>query len=75
MNSLTPDWDLKNFKAMYVKVKQLNSDFAKRLQEINGSDAIVNALVRRVFAQSGSVSFSEGWMKRLGPIFSAYLDK
>jgi hypothetical protein len=76
MNNLTPDWELKNFKAMYASVKQLNSDFAKRLQEIKGSDAIVNALVRLdMFAQSGSVSFSESWMKRLGPIFSAYLDK
>jgi hypothetical protein len=76
MNRLAPDWDLKNFKAMYATVKQLNSDFAKRLQEIKGSDAIMNALVRLdMFAQSGSVSFSEGWMKQLGPIFSAYLEE
>ena len=76
MNRLTPDWELKNFKDMYAKVKQLNRDFAKRLREIKGSDAVINALVRLdTFAQSGSYSFSEDWMKRLGPIFSAYLDK
>ena len=76
MKGLTPDWDLKNFKGMYAKVKQLNSDFAKRLREIRGNDAIINALVRLdMFAQSGSFMFSEDWVKRLESIFSAYLDE
>lgn len=76
MKGLTPDWDLKNFKSMYAKVKQLNSDFAKRLREIKGNDAIINALVRLdMFAQAGSFMFSEDWAKRLDSIFSAYLDE
>jgi hypothetical protein len=76
MNGMTPDWKLNHFKEMYAKVKQLNSDFAKRLRETKGKDAIISALVRLdMFAQSGSFLFSEDWMKRLGPIFSAYLNK
>ena len=76
MKGFTPDWELKNFKGMYAKVKQINSDFAKRLQEIKGNDAIVNALVRLdMFAQAGSFMFSEDWVKRLESIFSAYLDE
>lgn len=76
MNGLTPDWELKYFKDMYAKVKQLNSDFAKRLRVITGKDANINALTRLdMFAQAGSFSSSEDWIKRLEAIFSAYLDK
>ena len=76
MKGLTPDWELKNFKDMYAKVKQLNSDFAKRLREIKGNDANINALIRLdMFAQAGAFSSSEDWIKRLESIFSAYLDK
>jgi hypothetical protein len=76
MNGLTPDWKLINFKDMYAKVKQLNSDFAKRLQEIKGKDANINALIRLdMFAQAGVFSSSKDWIKRLESIFSAYLDK
>jgi hypothetical protein len=76
MNGLTPDWKLTNFKDIYVKVKQLNSDFSKRLREIKGKDANINALIRLdMFAETGAFSFSKNWIKRLESIFSAYLDE
>lgn len=76
INKLEPDWELTNFKEMYVKIKQLNSDFAKRLREIKGKDANINALVRLdMFAQIGAFSFSKDWIKRVESIFSAYLDE
>jgi len=76
MNGLIPDWKLKSFKDMYAKVKQLNSDFSKRLREIKGKDANINALIRLdMFAQAGAFSFSEDWMKKLEPLFSNHLDK
>ncbi len=74
INNLEPDWDLKNFRSMYAAVNQINFDFAERLKLIKGSDANINALILLdLFAQAGSLSFSESWMKELEPMFAAYL--
>jgi len=74
-NNLSADWELKHFKDMYAKVSLLNADFAQRLREMKGNDANINALVLLdLFAQTGTCSFSENWMKQLEPIFLAYLD-
>lgn len=76
MRGLIPDWELTNFKNMYVKVKQLNSDFAKRLREMKGKDANINALIRLdMFAQAGIFASSGDWIKHLESIFSAHLDE
>jgi hypothetical protein len=73
-NNLKPDWDLKHFRDMYSAVNQINYDFAERLKAIKGRDANINALILLdLFAQAGSLSFSENWMKELEPLFAAYL--
>jgi len=74
IHNLEPDWDLKNFRDMYSAVNQINFDFAERLKLIKGRDANINALILLdLFAQAGSLSFSESWMKELDPLFAAYL--
>ena len=73
-NGLEPDWHLKKFRDMYAVVNQINYDFAERVKLIKGRDANMNALILLdLFAQAGSLSFSEKWMKELEPLFSAYL--
>ncbi len=73
-NNMTPDWEMHHFKDMYAKVNQLNNDFAERVREMKGKDTNINALVLLdLFAQVGSFSFSDDWMKPMEPLFSAFL--
>jgi len=73
-NDMTPDWNLSHFKDMYAQVNQLNNDFAERVREIKGKDTNINALVLLdLFAQVGSFTFSDDWMKPLEPLFTAFM--
>ncbi len=75
-NNDKPDWDLHSFRDMYAQVNSVNNDFVKRLREIKGKDANVNALVLLdLFAQVGTFTFSDDWMKQIEPLFGAYLDE
>jgi len=73
-NNQEADWELKRFRDMYAQVNRINTDFSERVRELKGKDANINALVLLdLFAQVGTFSFSEDWMKELEPLFSAYL--
>ncbi len=73
-NNQEPDWELKHFKDMYGQINQLNMDFSERIREIKGKDTNINALILLdLFAQVGTFSFNEDWMKELEPLFGAYL--
>lgn len=73
-NNFEPDWQLTHFTEMYSHVNQVNKDFSERLRAIKGKDANINALLLLdLFAQVGTFSFSENWMKQIEPLFHAYL--
>jgi hypothetical protein len=70
-----PDWTLTGFQEMYEAVSKLNDAFTARLREIKGKDANVNALILLdLFAQSGSFTLPDNWIKVMEPFFKAYLD-
>jgi hypothetical protein len=71
---LEPDWSLDSLRELYAAVSTINASFSRRVRELKGKDANINALVMLdVFAQFASFSIGESWVKAVQPYFTAYL--
>ncbi|MBN1625952.1 MAG: hypothetical protein JW944_05460 [Deltaproteobacteria bacterium] len=70
------DWELAGFREFYSTVNRVNLDFSERLRSFQVRDANINALILLdIFAQIGSISIVDDWMKKVKPLFSAFLQQ
>ena len=69
-NDFTPNLDLAGLKKIYSNINHVNVAFNNRLREFTNKDANLNALVALdVFAQLGSFSIDDNWLKQITPLF------
>ena len=72
----TPILDLGGLQNIYYNINQVNTAFSKRLRELEGRDANINALVLLdVFAQMGSFTINADRIQKIDPMFARYLDE
>jgi hypothetical protein len=69
-----PDWELRDFTAIYQDIATVNQSFTKRLLSINPRDASLNALVGLdCFATVAAFSTIEDNLQEFQALFGAYL--
>lgn len=71
---LSAEFDLKEIIEIYSEIEKVNINFAKKLNEMNMSDASINAIVLlNSFANFANLSFDDDLNDSLGQYFKMYL--
>jgi hypothetical protein len=71
---LKSGFDLKEIIDIYSEIEKVNINFAKKLNELNMSDASINAIVLlNSFASFANLSFDDDLTEMLGKYFKMYL--
>lgn len=72
---LAANFDLTEIMTIYSEIEKVNINFAKKLNELNMSDASINAIVLlNSFASFANLSFDEELTEILGKYFKMYLE-
>ncbi len=73
-NGIESGFDLSEIIDIYSEIETININFAKKLNELNMSDASINAIVLlNSFASFANLSFDDDLTEMLGKYFKMYL--